>query len=88
VIIKINKIGKIANQDQILPIENAIKPKLAKIFNKACPDVIFANSRTAKLIIREKFEINSIKIIKGVIIKGAPFGKKWLNIKILLTKKL
>lgn len=54
----------------------APKPKLAKIFNNACPEVIFANNRTAKLIMREKFEINSIKIIKGTITNGDPFGKK------------
>lgn len=59
----------------------------AKIFNSACPDVILANRRTAKLIIRDKFETNSIKIMNGIITKGEPFGKKWLNIKILFAKK-
>jgi len=64
---------------------SAPNPKLAKILSNACPEVILANNRTAKLITREKLEINSIKIIKGVITKGEPWGKKWLNIMILLV---
>jgi hypothetical protein len=61
-------------------------PKLAKIFNNACPEVILANNRTARLIIRDKLEISSIKIIKGVITSGEPLGIKWLNIKILFAE--
>ncbi len=63
------------------------KANPAKIFKRAWPDVILAKSRTGKLIIRERLEINSIIIINGVIAKGDPFGKKWLNIKIRLLKK-
>jgi hypothetical protein len=37
---------------------------------------MLANRRTDKLIIRDKFEINSIRIIKGVIARGEPDGKK------------
>jgi hypothetical protein len=47
---------------------------------------MLANSRTDKLIIRDKLEINSIRIIKGIITKGEPEGKKWLQKKSLLKK--
>jgi len=78
-------IGKIIIDIQAAVIVNAMSPKLARILSKACPDVILAKRRTAKLIMREKFEIISIKIIKGVIINGDPLGKKWFNVSILLS---
>lgn len=74
--------GKIIKNFQKKINEKHPNPNPAKIFNKACPEVIFANSRTDKLIIRDKLEIISIAIINGVINKGDPFGKKWFNIKI------
>ena len=58
-----------------------------KIFSKACPAVMFANSRTDKLITLERVETNSIKMMKGVMTKGDPLGKKWLKAKILLSAK-
>lgn len=57
-----------------------------KIFNKACPEVMLANKRTDKLIILDKFEMSSIKIINGVIANGEPEGIKWLQKKSLLKK--
>ena len=46
-----------------------------KIFNKICPDNIFANNRIARLKILEIYEIYSIIIKKGTIISGTPSGK-------------
>jgi hypothetical protein len=48
---------------------------------------MLANNRTDKLMIRDAFETNSIKIINGTITNGEPDGKKWLQKKILLKKK-
>jgi predicted secreted protein len=76
VIIKIIITGKIAKIFQAAVIVKAPNPKLAKIFNNACPEVMLAKRRTAKLIIREMLETNSIKIINGVITSGEPLGKK------------
>jgi predicted secreted protein len=77
--------GKTARTFQAAVIVRAPNPKLAKIFNNACPEVIFAKRRTAKLTIREMLETNSIKIMNGVITNGEPLGKKWFNIAILLS---
>ena len=82
---KIIPTGKINNNPHAAVKLKAPNPKLAKIFNNACPEVMFANNRTAKLIIREILEIISITIIKGVIANGEPLGKKWFNIVILLS---
>ena len=49
--------------------------KLIKIFNRICPDIIFANKRNAKLKMREIYEIYSIKIRPGIITVGIPSGK-------------
>lgn len=68
--------GKIIKPFQTANNDPAIKAKPDRIFNKACPEVILANNRTDKLIIRERFETNSIKIIKGIITNGEPEGKK------------
>ena len=46
-----------------------------KIFNKMCPDNIFANNRIAKLKTLEIYEIYSIKIKNGTITSGTPSGK-------------
>ncbi len=70
--------------------------KLIKIFNRICPDIIFANKRNAKLKIREIYEIYSIKIRPGIITVGIPSGKnktkyfslwKQIPIKLLPIKK-
>ena len=71
----INK-GNTINNFYTTPACNVNNPNPAKIFNKACPDVIFANKRTAKLIILDKLEINSILIINGARTKGVPAGIK------------
>ena len=52
------------------PHENPIK-----IFNKACPDIIFANKRILKLNTRAIYETISIRIKNGAIGKGDPLGK-------------
>jgi len=55
---------------------NATRTKPDKIFNKACPAVMLANSRTDRLITLDNVETSSIKIMKGVITSGEPLGKK------------
>ena len=57
-----------------------------------CPAIIFANKRTLKLIIREKYETYSIRINKGIMNKGTPSGKNnikyfslWYKIPIILV---
>lgn len=79
-------VGKTTNNFQPPINEAAINANPDKIFNIACPEVMFANKRTDILIIRDKFEINSIKIINGVMAIGEPEGKKWLQKKSLLKK--
>lgn len=44
------------------------------IFNSACPESIFANKRTLRLITLEPYEIISIIVKKGTIIIGVPEG--------------
>jgi hypothetical protein len=53
--------------------------KLIKIFNKICPDIMFAKSRMAKLKILEMYETYSIKIIRGIKINGTPSGRNKTN---------
>lgn len=67
--------GKKCAKAQILPIDTIVHPNPAKIFNRVCPDIIFANNRIAKLKTRAIYEINSIIIKYGATIKGAPVGK-------------
>lgn len=80
------KTGNIISNFQPPINEPATNAKPDKIFSNAWPDVMLANRRTDKLIIRDKFEINSIRIIKGVIARGEPDGKKWLQKNSLLKK--
>ena len=47
--------------------------KLAIMFNKVCPDIIFAKSRIDKA--RETYDIISITIKRGAKKIGAPLGK-------------
>ena len=80
------------NQNQWIILELAIAQiKLISIFNKICPDIIFANKRIAKLKIREMYETYSIKIRNGIIKIGTPSGKNktkyfslWKQIPIIL----
>lgn len=53
-----------------------VQAKPAIIFNKVCPEVIFANNRIAKVKTLTKYERNSIEISKGTIINGTFLGKK------------
>jgi len=75
--------GKTATKDQIAEIEDIATPidhtKPMSILSKICPDNIFANSRTDKLITRAKYETNSIRKSAGIMNKGTPSGKKSLN---------
>lgn len=54
--------------------------KLAKIFSKAWPDIIFANKRVLKLNTRAMYEMNSIKTKNGAPIVGIPDGRKKLTV--------
>lgn len=60
------------------PDERSVHEKLIKIFKRACPDIIFANRRMAKLKTREKYETASIKVRNGAIASGTPPGIKRL----------
>jgi hypothetical protein len=46
--------GKIKQTKSLDFTFRIVHTKLSRIFNKACPDIILAKSRTAKLITREK----------------------------------
>jgi len=46
-----------------------------KIFNKACPDIIFANNRMLRLKTLAIYETASINIKNGAITSGTPLGK-------------
>jgi hypothetical protein len=46
------------------------------ILTRECPANMFANSRIPRLIARARYETTSIKVMKGVITKGVPAGKK------------
>ena len=59
------------NQPRASPNEN-INP--ANTFKSVCPAIIFANSRTDKLIGRTRYEISSIKIRRIVNGNGVPDG--------------
>jgi hypothetical protein len=48
----------------------------ATVSNKICPATIFANNRKARLTDLKTKEINSIKIKKGLNLKGTPGTKK------------
>ena len=64
---------------KILPDPNIVQAKPARIFNKQCPDIMFANSRRDKLTTRKLYETTSIKTSSGAMINGAPGGKKREN---------
>jgi antitoxin (DNA-binding transcriptional repressor) of toxin-antitoxin stability system len=56
----------------MVPKDSAIRTQNNnKIFNNACPAIIFANNRTARLIKRIRKDINSITTKNGIIIAGA-----------------
>lgn len=50
--------------------------ELNKISNK-CPAIMFAASRTERVIGRIRFLTVSIRTIKGISIRGVPAGIKW-----------
>jgi hypothetical protein len=59
--------------------ETTPQEKVAKIFNKVCPDIKLANKRTDKLNTRNVYDTNSIKTSKGAKPIGAPGGKNKLS---------
>ena len=61
-------------------LNNIVIVNVLNIFNKAWPDIIFANNRILKLKTRAKYEIISIGIKKGIIAKGIPVGKNEFDI--------
>ena len=61
--------------------------KPIKIFNKACPDIIFANKRILKLKTLATYETSSIKTKKGAIASGTPLGSKRLTVSHWVLKK-
>ena len=67
--------GKNAIKTKTDPLVNKSQENPIKIFNKACPDIIFANKRILKLKTLAKYETISIKIKKGAMAKGTPPGK-------------
>jgi hypothetical protein len=55
-------------------------PVFPKSVNNKCPAIILAVNRILKVIGRIIFLIVSIITIKGIRIKGVPWGIKWANI--------
>ena len=58
------------------PNPSIVQANPAKILNKACPAIMFANNRTEIDITRNIYEINSIPISIGMIQGGHPGGQK------------
>lgn len=71
--------GKSAIPADKIPDPNNVHEKPIKIFNKACPLIIFANNRILKLKTLAKLDTNSIGIKIGAIAKGTPLGKNKLK---------
>ena len=59
----------------IPPDITIVQAKPNKTFNRMCPDIIFAKSRTDKLTTRITLEISSIPISQKYNANGAPAGK-------------
>lgn len=62
------------------PDVNIANENPIKIFRRACPLIILAKRRIAKLKTRAKYDISSITIRKGTIASGVPDGRNKLNI--------
>jgi hypothetical protein len=71
--------GKKAIPADKKPDPNSVQEKPIKIFNKACPLIMFANNRILRLKTLAKKDINSIGIKIGAIAKGTPLGKNKLK---------
>jgi hypothetical protein len=67
--------GNTARMARADPVVIRVQEKPIRIFNRACPDNIFAKSRMLKLKTRAMYDTASIKIKKGAIARGAPAGK-------------
>jgi hypothetical protein len=59
----------------IPPMESIVHAKLAIIFRRVCPEVIFAKSRIDNVKTLIMYDMNSIVISKGTINKGTPRGR-------------
>ena len=64
---------------KIPPIDNIFHAKVARIFNRVCPAIIFAKRRTDKATTLKTYDISSIGTSRGARAKGAPGGKKRLK---------
>jgi hypothetical protein len=53
-----------------------VQEKPIRIFSRACPDIMFANSRIERLNILATYETPSIIVRNGAIRNGAPLGRK------------
>lgn len=67
-----------------IKIDNNLGPKLPNNVIKIWPAIIFAVSRTVRVIGRMMLLIVSIHTIKGIKIFGVPWGTKWINIFLVL----
>jgi hypothetical protein len=72
---KIEKGIKVTINNNI-PLVNSLANNPDNIFNRVCPAVKLANSRTPKEKALAIYEINSIKTNKGTNISGVPAGIK------------
>ena len=59
--------------------DNILQAKPLRILTRVCPAIMFAKSRTPKLIARNIYETSSITTKKGERIKGAPGGRRKLK---------
>lgn len=70
--------GKIAMPAYKTPEPSNVHEKPIRIFNRACPLIIFANNRILKLKILAIYETNSIGTKINAISTGTPCGKNKL----------
>ncbi len=56
---------------------NFVKPVI--IFKRACPDIMLANKRIAKLKILDIYEINSMIMRNRPMASGVPLGRNMLK---------
>lgn len=81
-----------SNINRIICVNKIIKLKInkdnsklcLKRVNSKCPAIILAVNRIERVLGRIKFLIVSINTIKGINIKGVPWGIKWANIELEL----
>ena len=77
-----------AKNKRIPPLVIIVQANPVRTFNKICPLIILAKSRTPKLIIVKKYEITSIITIIGIKANGIPEGKKKPKASILCSRNI